>query len=78
MQAVRMTKREREVMELISDGLTNKEIGNILHLSPYTIKSHVHNILEKLALNTRVQIARYTDKRKEYKDTPDSFSPTDN
>ena len=74
MQAVRMTKREREVIDLIADGLTNKEIGQILHLSPYTVKSHVHNILEKMALHTRVQIATYAGTSKEYKDTSDSVS----
>jgi len=57
--SVRMTKRERQVIELISEGHTNKEIAQKLHLSTYTIKSHVHNILEKLALSTRVQIAKY-------------------
>jgi DNA-binding NarL/FixJ family response regulator len=58
-ESVRMTKREREVIELISDGSSNKEIAQKLHLSTYTIKSHVHNILEKLSLNTRVQIAKH-------------------
>lgn len=58
-ESVRMTKRERQVIELISDGSTNKEIAQKLHLSTYTVKSHVHNILEKLALNTRVQIAKH-------------------
>lgn len=57
--SVRMTRREREVIELIAEGLTNKEIASNLHLSTYTIKSHVHNILEKLALNTRIQIAKH-------------------
>jgi DNA-binding NarL/FixJ family response regulator len=57
--SVRMTKRERQVVSLIADGLTNKEIAHKLHLSTYTVKSHVHNILEKLALHTRVQIARF-------------------
>jgi DNA-binding NarL/FixJ family response regulator len=71
MQAVQMTKRERQVIELIADGLTNKEIGKILHLSPYTVKSHVHNILEKMALHTRVQIAKYSQKSKEFKDASD-------
>lgn len=56
-QAVRMTKREREIIELIAEGLANKEIAYKLNLSIYTVKSHVHNILEKMALNTRVQIA---------------------
>ena len=59
MESVRMTKRERQVIELISEGFTNKEIAQELHLSTYTVKSHVHNILEKLALSTRVQIAKY-------------------
>ena len=58
-ESVRMTKRARQVIELIADGSTNKEIAQKLHLSPYTVKSHVHNILEKLALNTRVQIAKH-------------------
>jgi len=57
--STRMTKRERQVIELIADGCTNKEIAQKLHLSTYTVKSHVHNILEKLALNTRVQIAKH-------------------
>ena len=57
--SVRMTKREKQVIELISEGSTNKEIAQELHLSTYTVKSHVHNILEKLALSTRVQIAKY-------------------
>ena len=59
MNSVRMTKRERQVIELISEGHTNKEIAQKLHLSTYTVKSHVHNILEKLALRSRVQIAKY-------------------
>lgn len=58
-ESVRMTKRERQVIDLVADGLTNKEIAQKLHLSTYTVKSHIHNILEKLALHTRVQIANY-------------------
>lgn len=59
MESARLTKRERQVIELIADGLSNKEIAQKIHLSPYTVKSHVHNILEKLALHTRVQIAKF-------------------
>ena len=58
-ESIRLTKRERQVIKLISDGNTNKEIAQNLHLSIYTVKSHVHNILEKLALHTRLQIAKY-------------------
>ena len=55
--AVRMTKREREVILLIAEGMSNKEIAQQLNLSTYTVKSHVHNILEKMALHSRLQIA---------------------
>jgi hypothetical protein len=50
-----MTKREREVIELIAEGLSNKEIAQQLNIATYTVKSHVHNILDKLALHTRLQ-----------------------
>ena len=65
-ESVRMTKRERQVIDLVADGLTNKEIAQKLHLSTYTVKSHIHNILEKLALHTRVQIAKYANTSESY------------
>jgi DNA-binding NarL/FixJ family response regulator len=55
-----MTKREREIIPLIADGLSNKEIAQRLNVATYTVKSHVHNILEKLALHSRLQIAMFT------------------
>lgn len=55
--AVRMSQREREVIDLIVEGLSNKEIAQRLRIATNTVKSHVHNILEKLALHSRVQIA---------------------
>jgi DNA-binding NarL/FixJ family response regulator len=73
-ESVRMTKRERQVIELIADGNTNKEIAQKLHLSPHTVKSHVHNILEKLSLNTRVQIAKHAHLSEAYKTAIDSTS----
>ena len=65
-QAVKMTKREQEVVNLIAEGRSNKEIGKLLHLSPFTVKSHVHNILEKMALHSRLQIANYVHTNKDY------------
>src|SRR5664280_2140241 len=59
-EAVKMTKREREVIELLCEGMSNKEIGQKIHVSTYTIKSHIHNIMEKLALHTRLEIANYS------------------
>jgi DNA-binding NarL/FixJ family response regulator len=58
--ATRMTKREREIIVLIAEGMSNKEIARQLNLSTYTVKSHVHNILEKLALHSRLQIATHS------------------
>lgn len=59
MDAVRMTAREREVIELIGDGLSNKEIAARLNIASHTVKSHVRNVMEKLALHTRLQIAAF-------------------
>jgi len=58
--AVRMTKREREIIAIIADGHSNKEIAQQLNIATHTVKSHVHNIMEKLALHTRLQIAKFT------------------
>jgi len=66
-KSIHITKRQRQVIELIGDGSSNKEIAQQLNLSPYTIKSHVSNILGKLSLNTRVQIAKYAHLSKYYK-----------
>ena len=57
---VRMTRREREVIELIGEGLSNKEIAQRLDIAAHTVKSHVRNVMEKLALHTRLQIAAYS------------------
>jgi DNA-binding NarL/FixJ family response regulator len=63
-RSVRMTRREREVMEQIAEGLSNKEIANALNIAIHTVKSHVHNILEKLALHTRLEIASYAHRER--------------
>ena len=60
LEAVRMTQREREVVELIGAGMSNKEIAQRLHIATDTVKSHVRNVMEKLALHTRLQIAAYS------------------
>ena len=62
-ESIRMTNREMEIIALIGEGLTNKEIAQRLHIATYTVKSHVHNILEKLALRSRLQIAAYALKK---------------
>ena len=52
--AVRMTKRELEMITLIADGQSNKEMARHLNIATHSVKSHVHNIVEKLALHTRL------------------------
>ena len=47
------TAREREVLQLIGDGLANREIGERLHLSEETVKSHVRHLLAKLQARSR-------------------------
>lgn len=72
--SVRMTIREKEVINLISDGLTNKEISVILNISTFTVKSHVHNILEKLALHSRLEVANISRTGLTLKSITDSIS----
>ena len=54
-----LTKREREAAELIRTGLSDKEIARQLNISLATTKSHVHNLLGKLQVQRRSQVAEY-------------------
>lgn len=63
MDSVRMTPRERDVINLIAEGLSNKEIAARLGVATHTVKSHVRNVMEKLTLHTRLQIAAYAHAR---------------
>lgn len=49
-----LSKREHEVMQLVAQGLRNKEIGKAMYVSESTIKSHVYNIFKKLEVDSRV------------------------
>ena len=54
-----LTPREREILELISQGLTNQEIADALVIELGTVKNHVHNVLSKLHVNSRKDAALY-------------------
>ncbi len=62
LDSVRMTQREKEVVALIGEGLSNKEIASRLNIATHTVKSHVRNVMEKLTLHTRLQIAAFAHK----------------
>ncbi len=77
-QAARMTTREQEVIKLLGEGWTNKEIAQKIHVSMYTVKSHIHNIMEKLALHTRLEIANYSYNSETLKTVAKSISSINN
>ena len=51
--------RELEILRLVAEGLTNKEIGTRLSITEGTVKNHVHNALQKLGMENRIQAAAY-------------------
>ena len=58
-----LTLREREVLKLIAEAHTNREIGELLHLSSKTVESHRANLLRKLGMRDRVELVRYAIRR---------------
>lgn len=62
--SVKLTQREVEVINKIANGLSNKEIANILYIEEQTVKNHVHNILDKLQLHNRLEAVQYARERK--------------
>jgi DNA-binding NarL/FixJ family response regulator len=58
-----LTPREQEVLKLIAEAHTNREIGEILHLAEKTVESHRGNLLRKLGMRDRVELVRYAIRR---------------
>ncbi len=58
-EIVALTRREQEVLSLVAEGATDKEIADALHISVHTVKSHMRNILAKLHVGSRYDAARY-------------------
>ncbi len=61
----RLSEREQEVLELVAQGNTNREIAEKLVVAESTVRSHLHNILDKLQLNNRVQAATFVLRQKQ-------------
>jgi DNA-binding NarL/FixJ family response regulator len=62
--APRLTDRELEVLKLVAQGMSNREIAEDLYISENTVKNHVRNILEKLHLHSRMEAVVYAVREK--------------
>jgi two-component system response regulator NreC len=59
-----LTEREKETLQLLAEGRSNKEVARILNLSVYTVETHRSNIMEKLDLHTTADIILYAVRKK--------------
>ncbi len=57
-----LTKRERDILRYVANGMSNKEIGAALAISPHTVKAHLRHILDKLGLRSRAQAAAWAER----------------
>lgn len=71
-----LTARETQVLELIVQGATNREIGTALSIAEDTVKIHLRNILEKLHLRNRIQAAVYAVRQGLVSDASDRDNPS--
>lgn len=59
-----LTAREKEILRLVAKGMTNKQIGDQLFIAENTVKNHIKNLLGKLEVDNRVQLASYAMKNR--------------
>ncbi len=64
----RLTEQERKVLELLSEGLTNRQIGERLHLAEKTVKNYVTSVLSKLGMTRRTEAAVYAVRHEDHHD----------
>ena len=63
-----LSLREKEILSLLAEGYSNKEIADLLVISPSTVNSHRSNVMDKLGLNNRRELIQYARKRGLIKD----------
>ncbi len=63
-----LSPREKEILSLLAEGYSNKEIADLLVISPSTVHSHRNNVMDKLGLNNRRELIQYARKRGLIKD----------
>jgi two-component system, NarL family, response regulator NreC len=59
-----LTPREKEVLQLLAEGKTNKDVASVLDISPYTVESHRTNLMQKLNLHNTAEIVLYAVRKK--------------
>jgi ATP/maltotriose-dependent transcriptional regulator MalT len=59
---VLLSEREREVLDLMARGATNREIAGSLHLSPHTVKEHTSSLYRKLKVRNRAEAVRRSER----------------
>jgi two-component system, NarL family, response regulator NreC len=59
-----LTDREREVLQLLAEGRSNKEVANVLNLSLSTVETHRTNMMQKLNLHSSAEIVLYAVRKK--------------
>jgi DNA-binding NarL/FixJ family response regulator len=59
-----LTTREKEVLQLLAEGRTNKEVATLLDVSPYTIESHRTNLMQKLNVHNTAEIVLYAVRKR--------------
>ncbi|MEK7403687.1 MAG: response regulator transcription factor [Acidobacteriota bacterium] len=59
-----LTDREKEILQLLAEGNSNKEVAAILNLSPYTVETHRAHIMQKLGLHSSAEIVLYAVRKK--------------
>ncbi|SDS13487.1 response regulator [Microlunatus soli] len=69
-RAEQLTEREREILDLVAEGLTNRQIGARMYLAEKTIKNYVSGLLSKLGMQRRTQIAVFGAQLRQHDDSP--------
>ena len=59
-----LTQREKEILQLLAEGKSNKEVASILTISPLTIETHRANLMQKLGLHSTAEIVLYAVRKK--------------
>jgi len=59
-----LTPREEQILQLVAEGMSNKEIAQTLYLQPQTVKNYVHQVLQKLNLGNRLELIRHLKLRR--------------